>query len=72
MGGPQLVFFIVLIVGAVQIVKIIYGAPKKSDHRAIHSLNDRLKALEKRIENIETIATSKEFELKREFEKIVH
>lgn len=68
----QMVFLIVLVMSAVQVVKIIYNAPAKIDQKTMDSIEERLARLEKRIENVETITTSKDYQLNREFEELVH
>ena len=66
----QMVFFIVLVLGIVQVVRIVYSAPAKVDMRSMEALTERLARLEKRMENVETITTSKDFQLNREFEEL--
>jgi len=67
----QMVFLIVLVGAAVQVVKIIYNSPSKASFKTIQAFEERLARLEKRIENVETITTSKDYQLKREFEELV-
>lgn len=67
----QAVVMIVLIGAAVKIVGIVYASKSAVKPQAIRDLEQRLEKLEKRIENVETITTSKDYELNKSFEELV-
>jgi len=68
-----MIFLIVTIVMIAEVIKTLARSNSKkpaADDGRMARLEERLKAVERRLENIETITTSKDFQLDREIEAL--
>jgi uncharacterized protein YlxW (UPF0749 family) len=71
-----MVFLIVTVVMVTQMIKGIATSKSSGKHnglaREVADLKQQLAELDSRIKNVETIVTSKDFQLEQEFESLRH
>ena len=71
MSFTTMVFLVTLVIAAMVVLSgFFHGKRPARDHGEIKELREKVRDLERRIQNVETIATSREHRLNHEFEKL--
>ncbi|CAM2008543.1 hypothetical protein [Acanthopleuribacter pedis] len=78
MHALQLIFstgiiILIIVLGfnlALTVIRAKLAAPQQGSPAALRDIEQRLAAIEERLSNVETIATSREFELERKFSEL--